>query len=286
MKITFLGSAAAEGVPAFWCGCATCREARRRRGKDIRKRTAYLVDGDTLVDFGPDIYSELLAAGVASPDIRNLVFTHRHSDHLLACDLSWRRPGFCGTFDTLSPLRILSSRKVWERIVDAWNLADGGERKPDEYYAERYKLELHWMAGGDTVSVPGLSVRAADANHDPGGEPLVQALTRDGKTVLFCHDSGLLSETALGQLAGLAADAVIVDCTGAIGCSGWRDHHLCSDTVPEQIANLRSVGALKPDCRLCVNHYSHNGAPLQAEMEAHFAPLGITVGYDGMVLEV
>ena len=38
MKLVFLGTAAAEAIPALWCGCNICREARRRGGKDIRRR--------------------------------------------------------------------------------------------------------------------------------------------------------------------------------------------------------------------------------------------------------
>ena len=30
MKILYLGTGAAEGVPAVFCNCDTCREARRR----------------------------------------------------------------------------------------------------------------------------------------------------------------------------------------------------------------------------------------------------------------
>ncbi len=55
MKVTFPGTAAAEGIPAQWCECALCRKAHQLRGKELRRRSAYLIDSDTLVDFGADI---------------------------------------------------------------------------------------------------------------------------------------------------------------------------------------------------------------------------------------
>ena len=33
MKITFLGTAAAEGIPALWCECPICQQAKELGGK-------------------------------------------------------------------------------------------------------------------------------------------------------------------------------------------------------------------------------------------------------------
>ena len=38
MKIRFLGTAAAEGWPAVFCACESCKRAERLGGKDIRTR--------------------------------------------------------------------------------------------------------------------------------------------------------------------------------------------------------------------------------------------------------
>ncbi len=38
MKLTYLGTAAAEGWPAVFCNCPCCRQARVLGGKDIRTR--------------------------------------------------------------------------------------------------------------------------------------------------------------------------------------------------------------------------------------------------------
>ena len=72
MKVTFLGSAAAEGWPALFCVCEACREARRRGGPNLRRRTCYLINADTLVDFGPDIAWQCTEFGIDLADIRVL----------------------------------------------------------------------------------------------------------------------------------------------------------------------------------------------------------------------
>ena len=51
MRLRVLGSAAAEGWPAMFCSCPGCQKARANGGKDLRRRTAYLLDEDTLIDY-------------------------------------------------------------------------------------------------------------------------------------------------------------------------------------------------------------------------------------------
>ncbi len=50
MKLTYLGTAAAEGWPAVFCNCPCCRQARVLGGKDIRTRSQALVNEDLLLD--------------------------------------------------------------------------------------------------------------------------------------------------------------------------------------------------------------------------------------------
>ena len=54
MKIQFLGTAAAEGIPALFCQCPVCRQARAAGGKEIRTRSGAIIDGKLKLDFGYD----------------------------------------------------------------------------------------------------------------------------------------------------------------------------------------------------------------------------------------
>ena len=50
MKVTFLGTAAAEGFPAVFCNCRFCKEARVLGGKNLRTRSQSIVNDDLLID--------------------------------------------------------------------------------------------------------------------------------------------------------------------------------------------------------------------------------------------
>ena len=122
MKIKILGSAAAEGWPALFCECECCKIARQRMGKDLRRRTAYLLNDDILVDFGPDAYWQVIQFEIDLLKVGAIFYTHSHSDHcnpsnssgierLLA---SIRTRDIFGNQTTLNKSRIYSEFGNWE----------------------------------------------------------------------------------------------------------------------------------------------------------------------------
>ncbi len=82
MKVTFLGTAGGEAIPALWCRCASCALARQRGGHDIRCRSAILINDDLLIDAGPDLCASAAYLGVDLATVQALLITHPHSDHL------------------------------------------------------------------------------------------------------------------------------------------------------------------------------------------------------------
>ena len=60
MKITFLGTCAAEGFPGLFCKCDTCNKARILKGKNIRSRFSIMINENIKIDFPPDSYYHLL----------------------------------------------------------------------------------------------------------------------------------------------------------------------------------------------------------------------------------
>ncbi len=82
MKVTVLGTGDVVGTPKVGCSCAVCTEAKQT-GKQ-RLRTSILVEHagkHLLIDTGPDMRAQLLAAG--SPVIDAVIWTHGHYDHFM-----------------------------------------------------------------------------------------------------------------------------------------------------------------------------------------------------------
>ena len=113
MHIRLLGTAAAEGWPALFCRCDNCRRARAAGGKNLRSRASVCVDDVFQFDFGPDTYLHVLQ-GHALAEVRHLIFTHSHFDHLSPAELACRLPPFAHGQD--QPLAIYGHDRVLDRI--------------------------------------------------------------------------------------------------------------------------------------------------------------------------
>lgn len=70
MKITFLGSGAANAFPEAFCKCSNCDRARQLGGPSLRKRSAALVNTDLLLDLGPDIMAAAQIHGCPLTTVR------------------------------------------------------------------------------------------------------------------------------------------------------------------------------------------------------------------------
>ncbi|MDE7296530.1 MAG: hypothetical protein K2N84_04615, partial [Clostridia bacterium] len=79
MKVTFLGTGAAEGIPALFCNCEFCKGARKRG--EIRSRSQVLLDGELSIEFPPDAFYHAAAFHIDLSAIKYLLVTHSHMDH-------------------------------------------------------------------------------------------------------------------------------------------------------------------------------------------------------------
>ena len=81
MKLQYLGTAAAEGIPSLFCRCDKCLKARERGGREIRTRSQAIVNDCLLIDFPSDTYSHCSEYGIDLSKVNNCLITHVHGDH-------------------------------------------------------------------------------------------------------------------------------------------------------------------------------------------------------------
>ena len=114
MYITYLGTAAAEGVPAIFCDCEHCRYARAVGGKEIRMRSGALIDGKLKIDFGPDAYAQSLRFNLNYVPVNHVLITHSHEDHFSPDELSRICPPYSHRKE---PLRVYGDARVGEKMA-------------------------------------------------------------------------------------------------------------------------------------------------------------------------
>lgn len=277
MEIKILGTGAAEAIPAIWCECETCAKAQKLGGKDLRRRCCYLLDDDTLVDFGPDAFWQVSEFGIDLRKIKRIIFTHRHSDHLNPLELLWRRKGFSTVARNIN---IFGSPQVFNRIV--MKAADEGMT----YDLKDLLLTPNILRAGEPVQDDGFGILPLPANHDPGGSPFFYILSRNERKILIGNDTGYPPEEAWALMADQKADVALLDCTTGLSSPDCANGHMGVNTVVKVRDRLLECGAIKADTRVYANHFSHNGHALHADLETFFTPKGIGVTYDGLILDI
>ncbi|GAH89814.1 unnamed protein product, partial [marine sediment metagenome] len=83
MQIKFLGTGAAEGIPAINCDCLHCKRARKEGGKLIRERNSILFQlpgYNMLVEAPPDIRTLINKYQV--DDLQGILATHATYSHI------------------------------------------------------------------------------------------------------------------------------------------------------------------------------------------------------------
>lgn len=125
---------------------------------------------------------------------------------------------------------------------------------------------------------------ALPAEHTPQEEALIYCISRGGKSLLYCNDTGLLDEKCYAFLAecGVQLDAVSFDCTFADTAGPHSSRHMGfaeNDIVCEKLA---IYGIISPDAKYYVTHFSHNSAPFRERIEKEAERRGYIAAYDGM----
>ena len=272
MKILFLGTAAAEGVPSPFCECPTCVHARRAGGRNVRMRTATLLNDDLLLDCGPDLVAATQRFGVGLSRLETILITHAHSDHLLPDNLYWRSPVFCPT--PLIPLHVFGPEPaihIIQREPDWPTLAGKGAVS-----AETVQAGQRWRSGQYHIT-------AMPATHDPNQTCLLYIVSDGLRKLFYAADSGPLSEKALRIVAEEAPfDAVLLEET--LGhTSSWIGHHNVEGFLETQQRFIRE-GWLTEKAYFVAFHFSHQSNPPHDDLARFFSTHGVLVAYDGMEL--
>ena len=284
MKIQYWGTAAAEAIPAIFCNCKVCKEAREKGGKYLHARAQVMINDDLLVDFGPDTYQSSLKFGYNLADLGHVLITHTHEDHFTPLDLHSRQVG-CAYDMKYETLNFYGSTDMVEQYYEL--MAGNGA-----YLLEQKRVALNVVEPYNTYDVNGYKVTPLPATHGTR-RPFVYIIEKDGKTIFYCNDSGYPRPPVLEWLSkcGKKFDLVSYDCThGDMDpTASWGPDagHMGIKRNVILREKLREFGLYKPTTVDVVTHYSHNGISIRFDDITRIAKEnGFIAAYDGMTLEI
>ncbi|HZJ77392.1 MAG TPA: MBL fold metallo-hydrolase [Clostridia bacterium] len=278
MKLKYLGTAAAEGIPALFCFCPVCQKSEKAKGPNIRTRSQAIIDNKILVDLPPDTYFHVLNGGLDLKNITTLLVTHSHSDHLYAKELEFRKHGFAYTEEgeKQKPLNIYCTDIAGESIRDIIEKGNLDENVVKYTPIEAFK----------PFKAEGYTITPYKANHDKHSGPVFYSISDGEKTMLYANDTGYFPEETWAELEKSKQhfNFVSLDCTGII--LDYRDGHMGINACGEVKQRLIEIGCADEKTTWCYHHFSHNGLLTHDEFLPVAKEHGFLVSYDGMEVEI
>ena len=214
---TFMGTGAGCGVPAFFCECPACEEARRdpraRRGDCGVMVTGTQSGHRTLIDTPPDIRQYLLREGVRAID--DLLFTHWHYDHV-------------GGLGELEYMMQLVTHEPIPTFASPFTLKSIGR----EFEYMMYCLAcVEWLPF-EELELDGVRYTPLPVTHAPGTYGFL--LETEETRLFYACDTGALPPETAERVRGV--DVLAMDAT-YWGKNGFPEsHHSVQECVEEGLA--------------------------------------------------
>lgn len=284
----FLGTGAAELVPNPFCDCPLCQ--RIRAGKELpRKRSAFLLDNQTCIDFGPDVMAASQQYQAPLYDLTDIIITHTHADHLCFDNLEVLTMTPRGERQIRLWLSPPAVQWVYE-YLDAIRPLYNGCGEMDKLL-ENGCLKICQLEPYQWNSLENVRVYPVVANHR-GNHPLEWAfnpvIEKNGQRILYAVDTGLYSRENLQALQGFDCQTVIMEGTYGSWEIDKSAGHLSCYSYLENAEKLIACGAASENTKFYVTHinqcHSFDHQEYQAFMNEN-SSLDITVAWDGLHIE-
>ena len=275
MKIQYLGTAAAEGIPALFCHCDTCKKAAKLGGKNFRTRSQAIIDGKLLIDWNADTLYHAHRFSLDLASVETLLITHDHSDHLYPDDFEMRIDGYAH-FDDCKRLNVYGSQDLENKFIDVAVNAAG-----------QYGITVNIVKPFEPFKAGDYTITALKARHGTYN-PYIYIISDGNKTMLYAHDTGPLIDESYSYIKDnkIVFNLISLDCTEGIKPINY-DSHMNFENCRYTADCFKKDGIITDTTIKILNHFSHNGGSiLYDDLSKAVDQYGFKVSYDGMTVEL
>jgi phosphoribosyl 1,2-cyclic phosphate phosphodiesterase len=268
MKVLLMGTGGADGIPALYGNTRVDEYARQHRGKDIRSRSAALIDDILKIDLGPDTLSQVQRHGVDARQWSALFVTHTDDDHLCLSEIQYGLFPFV-EFEHLE-YTIYGNSMAKSKI---------SSRYP------KWPIEFKLLEPFVTVEHQGYRVTPVLANHSQSETCFNFIIEREGKKFLYATDTGYYSEETFRFLENQMIHAMVVECSDGLHKTAYVGHMDLAQCV-DLVQRLRTSNGLSENSRVYTTHHTSNGDATHTELISILAPYDIQPGFDGLEINL
>ena len=291
MKITFLGTGAAEGIPAVYSRTEFAQRVRREGGPDLRTRSSIRIGDHHQIDFSPDNFWQMHRCDLDMYDVEHLLITHSHEDHfqydqIIAKEMPDGTNG--------KPLHIYLSTAAADwlmQMLECRNQFADLTQEARDAFLGRYPV--HRLEHGVECDLGGVRGFTVPGNHRvaASGERSINYLLElpDGKFLLYALDTGYYTDDTWEMLEGRRADIVIMDCTfgGRTDRGEYPAGHLDCRSFMRMLERMRKISFIDSTSTVYATHFNPDqGFDHHALVEFFRASEAtVTVAYDTLSFE-
>lgn len=274
MKLTYYGTGGAQGLPALFCDCATCRRAWEKGGKNFMTRSQSLLTDEQgkklLIDFPPDTYDHVLRFGLDLRGISDLLITHAHGDHLHVDDMT-NRHGYRVEMPEDNPVMT-----VYGSDVTGQKLADLLSNPKGRFvFRELKPYETAQVASWECTPLP--------ANHSKELHSLLYVLRRGGASLFYGNDTAYFDAEVWDYLASVPPMTLVsLDCAFT-GLDLHFEHMGIGDCL-RTADRMMELGCADEKTRFYLNHFAHFSMTYDEIADA-CRDTRLTPAYDGLTVE-
>lgn len=267
MEIRLLGTGAADGIPCYYGDDEVSRYARRHGGKDVRTRSAALIDGHIKIDLPPDTYCQLQRDRLSALDWTALIFTHGHDDHFAPRELQYALFPF--TDHLYMPYPIYANASICEVIHDQYPY---------------WPIELHETRSFEPFSHLDYVITPIRARHKEDEDSQNLIIQRQGCTICYATDTGVWPHETFEFLQDFRLDVLVIEATDGFR-KGTYAGHLDLEACVGVVDGLRESGVLSDESRVITTHHAAKGGARHHELERYLGRHNMEPGFDGMVVK-
>lgn len=278
----FWGTSAAEGIPAPYCRCENCQQARREKGKYQRKRSSFRVSDSIMIDLGADAVSQSMEYGDIT-DIDHVLFTHTHDDHLnphMLMEAMW-------SYEYRKrPIHYYFTEQAYG-IVEKWRQNDWILKGMLPGWEQRNIVQFHKLAYGQRIEIDGIGVTPFKGNHRGNmKETTAMYLIElpDGRNLFYGLDSGPYFPETIEALSKVHIDIYISEATGGTMPSAPESTHMNLQHVRDLAEILYSQGTISDKSTIYLTHINHrtgHDQMVEGVKKLEF-PVPTIVAWDGL----
>lgn len=278
----FYGTSAAEGIPAPFCRCAVCEQAREKKGVYQRMRTCFRLSEKIMIDMGADAVSQCMRWGDVN-EVEHVLITHTHEDHLnphMLMEAMWAKKY------RSAPLHYYFTDKAFDIVVH-WRQSDWIIKGMVPRFEREGVAAFHQLRYGERVEIDGIGVTPLRGNH-PGNVKENTALylleLPDGRTLFYGLDTGPYFPETVEALKKYRVDIFISEATRGLQPRAAGHTHLTLEEACETAQMLYDQGTLHEKSVIYLTHINHSTGHdemVKAAAQLPF-PVKTTVAYDGL----